>query len=59
MIRVGVMGNNPNMKPLSSTQMGADDFIIVKNVIVIRTRERFDMPISAAVITPQGIEMPK
>ncbi len=31
---------------------------MVKNVIDIRTRERFDNPISRAVTNPHGIEMP-
>mmetsp|Transcript_9238 Transcript_9238/g.20053 ORF Transcript_9238/g.20053 Transcript_9238/m.20053 type:complete len:137 (+) Transcript_9238:978-1388(+) len=57
--RLQVIGNRPNMKPLSSVHTGPDDFTMVKNVTDIRTRERFDKAISAAVTNPQGIEIPK
>lgn len=48
----------PKIKALSNTQIGLDDLIIVKNVIDILTKERFDSPTSAAVIKPHGIETP-
>ena len=57
-IKLHVICSNPNIKALSNTQTGAEDLTIVKNVIDIRTNERFDKPISNAVTNPHGIEMP-
>jgi hypothetical protein len=57
-IRLQVIFSKPNMKALSNTHTGLDDFTIVKNVIDIRTRDRFDIPISRAVTNPHGIETP-
>mmetsp|Transcript_24942 Transcript_24942/g.53797 ORF Transcript_24942/g.53797 Transcript_24942/m.53797 type:complete len:143 (-) Transcript_24942:434-862(-) len=59
MIRFQVIFSRPNMKALSNTHTGADDLTIVKNVMEIRTRERFDKPTSTAVTKPHGIETPK
>ena len=57
-IRLQVTFSKPNINALSNTHIGADDLIIVKNVIDIRTKDRFDNPISNAVTIPHGIETP-
>ena len=57
-IRLHVTFSKPNINALSNTHIGADDLIIVKNVIDIRTKDRFDNPISNAVTIPHGIETP-
>mmetsp|Transcript_2453 Transcript_2453/g.6091 ORF Transcript_2453/g.6091 Transcript_2453/m.6091 type:complete len:160 (-) Transcript_2453:365-844(-) len=58
-IRLQVTFSSPNMNALSNTHIGADDLTMVKNVMEIRTKERFDNPTSNAVTSPHGIETPK
>mmetsp|Transcript_27266 Transcript_27266/g.57370 ORF Transcript_27266/g.57370 Transcript_27266/m.57370 type:complete len:237 (+) Transcript_27266:403-1113(+) len=48
----------PKKKALASTHIGLDDFTIVKKVIDILTRDKFDNPTSTAVTNPQGIVTP-
>ena len=56
--RLQVTFSSPNKKALSNTHIGLDDLIIVKNVMDILTRDRFDKPTSNAVINPHGIDTP-
>ena len=56
--RMHVIFSSPNKKALSNTHIGLDDLIIVKNVMDILTRERFDKPTSKAVMNPHGIDTP-
>ena len=46
------------MNALNKTHIGLDDLIIVKKVIDILTKDRFDRPTSAAVMNPHGNETP-
>ena len=57
-IRLHVTFSSPNINALSNTHIGLDDLTIVKNVIDMRTKDRFDNPISKAVTNPHGIETP-
>jgi hypothetical protein len=59
MMRLQVIFSKPNMNALSNTHTGLDDFTMVKNVIDIRTSDRFDSPISNAVTKPHGMDTPK
>ena len=56
--RLHVIFSKPKINADMSTQIGLDDLTIVKNVIDILTKDRFDNTISKAVTNPTGIETP-